>query len=609
MGSVGAREFHRLIGATFARARPFLALLFVNLVVIPQSVFADAIMLTGGIYTVQAGVPLQMGGVGVSSVQALTGNASLTVKGPGILEVDGATNVLAALTSITDSQVNVNGVSNLTITPVATPATLKLAADAAGTSAGLTLSGSGVTVSGGLTNSTSDTALYGATLGVQNGSTLTTGAFLNQATATHSSQDSISIVNITGGSTLDADSLTTFTNNGFAFSNINIVDSSLNVTHAVVQGGGANNTLYLTSSAATIGGTFRNSGAVTLSNNSALTSAGLFDNSSGTLTLNGGGNTLAAAGFTNTSGTLNVLAGDIADFRGGQFSNLTSGTLASGTYLVGGTLRFDSGNGVINQIGSGVSLTLDGQNGGAAQVLSGTDNALGNLTGNAGSFTLANGVNFTSPGDFTNSGMVSLEGTGNQLAIAGTFFDNGTLTIASGNTFTAGAVALGQGGTLSGGGTINGNLINDGGTISPGDPQTLCVTGFFDEGNTGAINLDLASAGLFDQIIVAGNATLGGTLDLTLEPGFDAPVGQIFQIMTWSSAETAAEAGDFSVFNNQTFDGGTRAFQETFFYGASSNGLELEVVAVAPPAPEPSTVAMMVCALTMGVGVVWKRRR
>ena len=83
MGSVGAREFHRLIGATFARARPFLALLFVNLVVIPQSVFADAIMLTGGIYTVQAGVPLQMGGVGVSSVQALTGNASLTVKGPG----------------------------------------------------------------------------------------------------------------------------------------------------------------------------------------------------------------------------------------------------------------------------------------------------------------------------------------------------------------------------------------------------------------------------------------------------------------------------------------------------------------------------------------------
>jgi hypothetical protein len=334
----------------------------------------------------------------------------------------------------------------------------------------------------------------------------------------------------------------------------------------------------------------------------------MFDNSGGLLTLTGNGNSMSGAGLTNTMGTVMVAAGDWADFRGGAFTNLTAGMLTDGTYVIGGTLQFDAGSGAIGSIGSGASLTLDGENGGAAQVLSGTENALANLVSNDGSFTLANGVSFTTPGDFTNSGSLTISGSGNQMAIAGTFFDSGGLTIDAGSTFTAGAVALSQGGTLNGGGTINGNLINDGGTINPGDPQTLNITGFFDEGSLGTIDIDLASAASFDEINVTGNVTLGGTLDLTLEPGFDALLGQEFQILTWSSSESASEVGDFFVFHYQTFDNGTLEFQEAFFYGASSNGLELVVVAAPAPLPEPSPAAMMFGAMAVG-GVLWRLRR
>ena len=72
-------------------------------------------------------------------------------------------------------------------------------------------------------------------------------------------------------------------------------------------------------------------------------------------------------------------------------------------------------NGVINNIATNTSLTLDAENGGLYQVISGIGiNALASLAGNAGNLTLANGATFRAtdttgggPGTFTNTGTLA----------------------------------------------------------------------------------------------------------------------------------------------------------------------------------------------------------
>jgi hypothetical protein len=101
-------------------------------------------------------------------------------------------------------------------------------------------------------------------------------------------------------------------------------------------------------------------------------------------------------------------------------------------------------------------------------------------------------------------------------------------------------------------------------------------------------------------MFVHGNATLGGTLELTLESGFDAAIGTEFEILSWTGSET----GNFSTFDNQIFDG-NRTFAEIF----NGNQLDLEVVSTVGATPEPSTFGMLFCALLMGAGITWRARR
>lgn len=105
----------------------------------------------------------------------------------------------------------------------------------------------------------------------------------------------------------------------------------------------------------------------------------------------------------------------------------------------------------------------------------------------------------------------------------------------------------------------------------------------------------------YDQLAVGGTTTLSGTLNLTLEPGFDAAVGTVFDI----AALTGAVRGNFSTFNNQTFDSGTRTFVELI----SGQQVDLDVVSTSPTAPEPSTLGMMLCAMLVGGGITWRVRR
>jgi hypothetical protein len=144
----------------------------------------------------------------------------------------------------------------------------------------------------------------------------------------------------------------------------------------------------------------------------------------GSLTIENGHSFTALTTFTN-NGTLTV--GAYSTFTG-VLSNLASGTLTNGTYIVRGTLHLLNTPGTIQT--NSASIVLQGT---AAQILnsSGGD-ALASLASNsaAGQFTLQDGAHFTTAGSFTNQG---------------------TLTVRAGSTFTATALTNFNNQTLSGG--------------------------------------------------------------------------------------------------------------------------------------------------------------
>jgi hypothetical protein len=87
--------------------------------------------------------------------------------------------------------------------------------------------------------------------------------------------------------------------------------------------------------------------------------------------------------------------------------------------------------------------------------------------------------------------------------------------------------------------TVQGNLLNQGGALAPGNSAgTTAITGHYTQ-QSGA-QLDIEIGGLiggadFDQVTVAGNATLGGTLDVSLINSFAPTPGQMFTVLTADS--------------------------------------------------------------------------
>ena len=165
----------------------------------------------------------------------------------------------------------------------------------------------------------------------------------------------------------------------------------------------------------------------------------------------------------------------------------------------------------------------------------------------------------------------------------GSYVQTAGSTALAGNSVLSANVLL-QGGTLSGGGEIVGDLVVDGGTVNPGDPQTLTVDGNYFQTLIGILDFDFAGSSSYDQLWIGGNATLDGVLNVILENGFDANLGTVFHVMTWNGSLT----GQFASFNYPHFDDGSRTFIEQF----NPNGLDL-VVVDASATPEPYTFGLM----------------
>jgi hypothetical protein len=209
-------------------------------------------------------------------------------------------------------------------------------------------------------------------------------------------------------------------------------------------------------------------------------------------------------------------------------------------------------------------------------------NALLGFTTNtaAAEFTVSGGARLTTDGgDFTNSGLFTVAKQ-SAFTVGGASFNftqtAGTTTV-DGTLAGAGAGSLDlDGGSLFGAGRLDYNVL-DGATITPGDSATktgkLAVAGTYTQNASGALDVTIAGtkAGTkYDQLDVAGAASLNGTLNITLAGGYTPKVGSTFDILNASSI-----SGSFTTISGLAING-SESFQIT-----TVNGDEIVLTVVA----------------------------
>src|SRR5260221_130034 len=123
----------------------------------------------------------------------------------------------------------------------------------------------------------------------------------------------------------------------------------------------------------------------------------------------------------------------------------------------------------------------------------------------------------------------------------------GTLSLGQSATLATPALTIENGGTLTGTGTIRGNVTNSG-VVSPGNPfGTLTIQGNFTQTNSGIFHLEIGglAPGDFGVLAVTGHATLAGTLQLVRTGNFHFQPGDKLVFLTANSV-----AGSFSTIQN-----------------------------------------------------------
>ena len=242
----------------------------------------------------------------------------------------------------------------------------------------------------------------------------------------------------------------------------------------------------------------------------------------------------------------------------GSLTVKNGGTVSDTTATIG---RFEGAIGTVDVQGSGSSWTH------ASTLFIGGDQA-----GAGGSGELS----------ISNAGLVKAGTTATVWETGAVHLDAGTLQATTVNL---------SGGSLGGVGTVIGNL-NNSGEVSPGNsPGTLKVQGNFSQSLDGLLTLEIGATAA-DLLQVTGNATLGGTLHLSLLGGFTPSYGTTYDLLTASKL-----SGAFDTLELPDLGPG-RAWQ--FNYGAD----RFSVTAV----PEPSTITLGVIGGMVCLAVAMRRR-
>lgn len=282
--------------------------------------------------------------------------------------------------------------------------------------------------------------------------------------------------------------------------------------------------------------------------------------------------------FTN-DGTVTVLAGELV---APVCTNMDVGFLSQQPTLEGGTWEVLNGAQInLGRTGSQAPAPLgtrcEGNN--AVVRLSGAGSKIVNFPdGDPNDFTnessgrieLLDGASISFTGLYENDG-VTIVGPGSSLSV-GTINNDGALTV-NGVLNIADASALPDGCT-GGTGTINGSTLTNAACLAPGQsPGMLTINA--DIINTASSSLQIELAGVtpateYDLLMINGDLTLDGTLDVTLLDGFVPDPADTFTILDATSMTGAfanapdmgggigtitTPAGDFTV----TYAGGVVA--------------------------------------------------
>jgi CSLREA domain-containing protein len=296
---------------------------------------------------------------------------------------------------------------------------------------------------------------------------------------------------------------------------------------------------------------FTNSGAIIIANTKLFTvNGGTFNMNAGT-NLSGSGTLQVSSGsvfsanstvtvpssltFALSSGTLQG-TGDVV--INGTF-NWTSGTITgAGDFINNGTLSINSGgakylngrkltnNGTVNLNNSFYtynSAVISNQAGGLFDIRGnytvGKNDASSPVFNNAGTLQMSSGVIATIGFPLNNSNILDIQ--------------TGTLDLA-GYTFT-------NTGTLTGNGRLNvfGATVNNNGTVSPGaSAGKLSITGDFPQSSVALLDIEIGGTTVqtqYDQLAINGEASLDGTLNVTLINSFAPSAGDSFQVVTYTS--------------------------------------------------------------------------
>lgn len=430
---------------------------------------------------------------------------------------------------------------------------------------------------------------------------------------------------------------------GGTLTNAGTLDNFRTVTDTIALGGTLNNAGTLTNTGSmTLFDTLTNFAGAQFNNTGTLSLSGFFvepfpgDNTftnNGTLTNYASGVVLAAVVLTNGGSIINygtfytggvgtqppiftnngtitnygtfstdaleafpptvVNNGTITNY--GTFSNVSSGTL---TALVTNNGTFDNFGTLTNRAGFDNSATGNfiNETGAIVTIEGGGLGNEGTLTNN-GAITISGGELYNT-GTLTNNGSITNKG-------GDIFLQGGTLTNSAGSTFvqTSGQTVVDgtmnsvpavqiQGGTLTGLGTINGDVNNSGGVAEPGEGfgGRLTIDGDYSQSAPGELMVDLDDDSFYGVLDVSDLATLDGTVDFVAENGFTPVAGDDFTFLFFGSL--SGEFAGLPEFTNWMCPTGDTC---DLVYGANSVSLDILGSSGSGGAttPEPSTFALL----------------
>ena len=171
-------------------------------------------------------------------------------------------------------------------------------------------------------------------------------------------------------------------------------------------------------------------------------------------------------------------------------------------------------------------------------------------------------------------------------------FGTGVLSLAPGTFISTPTVHVGAGGQLHGRGRVQGNVLHEGGLISPGrSPGVLTIDGDYTEvGDDGTLLAEVGGTLLgdeYDQLNVTGNVTLAGTLVVRFINGFAPHAGDEFAFLSVGGTQTGA-------FSQIEIENLAPGFQYNLM--ADGGGLSLRALNDGVFVPEPATLVLLMFA-------------